>query len=175
MPAERSGAPSTSRRAKTKSSPTIAMSASTRRSKPIFSKRCRRPSSRASPHHVDGLPRRRLPIIALARRQLDALAVLASLQQAVLELRHRGEPVDQEEGDDRQQQRHRQAGEAGGKAVVFLLAVAAFISRSLRDRRHLPWIEFEPDLLADGENIDRRSRYLEAEPALRRRHQVIPG
>src|SRR5216684_5188320 len=51
----------------------------------------------------------------------------------------------------------------------------AFISRSLRDRRHLPWIEFEPDLLADGENIDRRSRYLEAEPALRRRHQVIPG
>src|SRR6266851_5943107 len=124
MPAERSGAPSTCRRAKTKSSPTIAMSASTRRSKPIFSKRCRRPSSRVSPHHVDGLPRRRLPIIALARRQLDALAVLASLQQAVLELRHRGEPVDQEEGDDRQQQRHRQAGEAGGKAVVFLLVVA---------------------------------------------------
>src|ERR1700722_7309374 len=67
--------------------------------------------------------RRRLFVI-LHRRRVDSFAIQAALQQAILELRGRGQAFHHIEADDAQQQRGGQPGEAGGEAPLVLAALA---------------------------------------------------
>src|SRR5260221_5125475 len=134
MPGRRSPGRSTSGKAATSSSRTTAMSASTRPSRAISSNGYPSATPPELAHRIGDLPRprprapphagRERPLLVADRRELDALAILAALQQAIVELGEHREPVDDEEADQREQERDRQPRQAGGEAILLLVALA---------------------------------------------------
>lgn len=72
------------------------------------------------------------------RRELDALAIHAALEKAVLEFRDLGQALRHPERDEAEEERHGKTGKAGSEAVRFLLPLPlGETAMSIRHDRHL--------------------------------------